>query len=67
MAKAMTKALNMGALQEIAEQAARNYRTAQTVLQRAIEQSNKAESAYNVAQKALSAGVEQLRASTKVA
>ena len=64
---AAKKSLDMGALQDAAEKAARDFRTAKTNLQRAHDAYNKAEEAHVIAQKTLAAGASQLVAQTKVA
>ncbi len=65
MAK-VSKALCLGMLQENAEQTARTLKTAGTNLKKAKDAFGKADAEYHVAQNALSAGIEQLQAATKV-
>ena len=60
------KSLDLGALQENAEKAAREYKTAKTAYQRAFDAFNRAEENHQVAQKSLQAGVGQLLVQTKV-
>lgn len=60
------KATDLGLLQEQAENAARALKGANTALVNAQQAVEKAENAYNIAQKALTAGTEQVRIATKV-
>lgn len=60
------KGTDLGVLQEAAEAAAKSYRLAQQNHNRALDALNKAEAAHQNAQKALAAGLEQVRAATKV-
>lgn len=60
------KGADLGVLQEEAENAARVLKSAKTALANAEQAVKKAEESYSVAQKALSAGVAQVQASTKV-
>ena len=64
--KKITGALDLGVLQAELQQAARNLKSTTSALLRASEAQIKAESEYDVAKKALDAGVQQLRAATKV-
>lgn len=66
MAAKQQKALDMGQLQDNLERATKTYKTARTNLNRASEAHEKAEQEYITAAKALQAGMDQLRASTKV-
>lgn len=60
-------ALDLGVLQSDMEQAARSLKSTTSALLRASEANVQAENAYDVARKALAAGVAQLTAATKVA
>ena len=60
------KGADLGVLQEDAEAAARVLKGAKTALANAEQAVKKAEESYNVAQKALTAGVAQVQAATKV-
>lgn len=64
--KSEVKSLDLGKLQSACEVAARTLKAANTTYNRALDARNKAEHDYSVAQKALTAGVEQLRQLTKV-
>jgi outer membrane protein TolC len=60
------KGASLGVLQEEVEAAAKQLKSARTQAANARQAEVKAEQAYDVAQKALAAGVEQVKASTKV-
>lgn len=60
------RGVDLGTLQDGAEKTAKALKAANAALVKAKKAAEDAEAAYNVAQKALAAGVEQLRASTKV-
>jgi hypothetical protein len=65
MAKA-NKGVDLGVLQNDVEAASRLFKTARTNAINARQAEVKAEQAYDVAQKAMAAGVEQVKAATKV-
>lgn len=64
--KPVRNALDMGVLQTNMESAARTLKSTTSALLRASEANLRAEADYDVARKALAAGVAQLTASTKV-
>lgn len=67
MATKNRKGADLGVLQNEVEQTARVLKGAKTAEANAKQAVAKAEEAYNNAQRALSAGVEQVKAATKVA
>ena len=64
--KKQNSSTDLGALQSDAESAAKILKGARTVLATSKLAFDRADEAYCVAQKALQAGVEQVKASTKV-
>lgn len=66
MATPPKQALDLGVLQKNLEQSARQLKATTTALLRASEANVRAEQEYDVAKKALAAGVQQISASTKV-
>ena len=60
------KSVDLGSLQSEAEGAAKVLKGARTTLANATQAVERAEAAYSVAQNSLKAGVEQVKASTKV-
>jgi hypothetical protein len=66
MAKSNSKCVDLGTLQSNMEVSSRNFKSAATTLKRAQESYNRAEAEYTVANRSLAAGVEQVRAATKV-
>ena len=60
------RGLDLGALQNEVEQAARNLKAANTALNKATDAQALAEANHHAAQKAMQAGVAQLTAATKV-
>lgn len=66
MATKQSKGADLGVLQNEAENAAKVLKGARTAAINAKQAEQKAEEAYGVAQKALAAGVEQVKAATKV-
>lgn len=64
--KASGKSVDLGLLQSSLETHTKTLKAATTTLQRAQDAFARAESEYVVAQKAMAAGVEQVRAATKV-
>ena len=60
------KSLDLGALQDNSEKAAREYKSAKTAYQRAFDAFTRAEENHEVAQKSLKAGAGQLLVQTKV-
>lgn len=60
------KGADLGVLQEEVEAAARVLKGANTALKNAQQAAEKAETAYAVSQRALEAGVAQVKAATKV-
>jgi len=66
MATPPKKAVDLGVLQSDLEKAARQLKSTTTDLLRASEANLRAEQEYDVAKKALAAGVAQISSSTKV-
>lgn len=64
--KKQSRSTDLGNLQSDAESAARVLKSARTTLSTAKLAFDRADEAHSVAQKALQAGVEQVKASTKV-
>lgn len=58
--------LDLGQLQANLEQRTKDLKAANTKLKQALEQQIKAETEYNVANKSMTAGMDQLKAATKV-
>lgn len=65
MAK-QTKSVDLGALQVEMENAAKSLKSAQTTYNKAKEALDRADSHYISTKNALAAGVEQLKAATKI-
>lgn len=64
--KAQAKGADLGVLQAQMESCAKGYRASITAFKKASDAMNRAEEAYINASKALAAGLEQVKASTKV-
>ncbi len=64
--KKQSSSTDLGVLQADAESAAKVLKSARTVLATSKLAFERADEAYSIAQKALQAGVEQVKASTKV-